>query len=73
VALRNGDVVDCTVVERQPWGVIVSIDGDPNVGASIDFFQVGLPPGSMADIPELGTRLRAVIAEDRFGWLRLSH
>ena len=71
--LRNGDVVWCTVVQRHPWGVIVSIDGEEEVGASVDLFQIGLPPRSMADVPEMGTRLRAVIAEDRYGWLRLSH
>jgi hypothetical protein len=74
VSFQPGQVVECTVISVHTWGVIVQIAGAPEQKASIDLFSVGLPPRSVADVPEVGTSLRAVVVEERRdSWLRLSH
>lgn len=73
MSIDPGQVVVCKVLAKHPWGMMVEIDGAAAQGASIDMFQIGLPPRSYADIPEVGSVFRAVVIADRRDGLRLSH
>jgi hypothetical protein len=79
--LRVGDHVIGTVISREPWGLIVRLDGVEAVGASVDWFRHRGKPGVQAptrSLPAVGTTVELVINELRpwhkepWVWVRLA-
>lgn len=75
-----GETVRITVTSHEPWGVMATVHGHEDVGASVDGALIDSPCGSPRalphEYPSVGTQMNAVIQEiSRFHppmWLRLT-